>query len=157
MHCAALHLCMTGKVPVVLIAHNNNVFSCSCRQWWMFAIQANLSDIREQRVRGSWDFALQRARDVQTYTSLYLRRLKGVPLSPQEEVGHRATSLFLMEAPLIWREWINSYGSQNWQRTRLTFKIKYPVQILSLFLHQRCSLQFTSCTYLVLKWHKVLI
>ncbi|KAM9855129.1 intermembrane lipid transfer protein VPS13D [Aulostomus maculatus] len=55
------------------------------RQWWMFAIQANLNEIREQRRRGSWDFALQRARDAQTYTSLYFRRLKGVSLSPQEE------------------------------------------------------------------------
>ncbi|XP_034732761.1 vacuolar protein sorting-associated protein 13D isoform X3 [Etheostoma cragini] len=60
--------------------------SGNCRQWWMFAIQANLSEIREQRRRGSWGFALQRARDAQTYTSLYFRRLKGVPLSSQEEV-----------------------------------------------------------------------
>uniref|UniRef100_UPI0037E8D5D5 intermembrane lipid transfer protein VPS13D n=1 Tax=Semicossyphus pulcher TaxID=241346 RepID=UPI0037E8D5D5 len=59
--------------------------SGNCRQWWMFAIQANLSEIREQRRRGSWDFALQRARDAQTYTSLYFRRLKGALLSPQEE------------------------------------------------------------------------
>ncbi|XP_028308916.1 vacuolar protein sorting-associated protein 13D isoform X3 [Gouania willdenowi] len=57
----------------------------NCRQWWMFAIQANLSEIREQRWRGSWDFALQRARDAQTYTSLYFRKLKKVPLSSQEE------------------------------------------------------------------------
>ncbi|XP_062282583.1 intermembrane lipid transfer protein VPS13D isoform X2 [Scomber scombrus] len=56
-----------------------------CRQWWMFAIEANLNEIREQRRRGSWDFALKRARDAQTYTSLYFRTLKGVPLSPQEE------------------------------------------------------------------------
>lgn len=61
--------------------------SCSCRLWWLFAIQANLSEIREQRQRGSWEFALHRARDAQTYTSLYFRRLKGVPLSPEEEVG----------------------------------------------------------------------
>ncbi|XP_037627751.1 vacuolar protein sorting-associated protein 13D isoform X2 [Sebastes umbrosus] len=59
--------------------------SGSCRQWWMFAIQANLSEIREQRRRGSWNFALHRARDAQTYTSLYFRRLKGIPLSPEEE------------------------------------------------------------------------
>ncbi|XP_041656068.1 vacuolar protein sorting-associated protein 13D isoform X2 [Cheilinus undulatus] len=59
--------------------------SGNCRQWWMFAIEANLNEIREQRRRGSWEFALQRARDAQTYTSLYFRRLKGVPLSPQEE------------------------------------------------------------------------
>lgn len=60
--------------------------SCSCRLWWLFAIQANLSEIREQRQRGSWEFALHRARDAQTYTSLYFRRLKGIPLSPEEEV-----------------------------------------------------------------------
>ncbi|XP_035798448.2 intermembrane lipid transfer protein VPS13D isoform X2 [Amphiprion ocellaris] len=59
--------------------------SGNCRQWWVFAIQANLSEIREQRRRGTWDFALQRARDAQTYTSLYCRRLKRVTLSPQEE------------------------------------------------------------------------
>ncbi|KAM4563375.1 intermembrane lipid transfer protein VPS13D isoform 4-T4 [Odontesthes bonariensis] len=59
--------------------------SGNCRKWWMFAIQANLSEIREQRRRDSWIFALHRARDVQTYTSLYFSRLKGVPLSPQEE------------------------------------------------------------------------
>lgn len=58
----------------------------------MFAIQANLSEIREQRQRGSWEFALQRARDAQTYTSLYFRKLKAVPLTPQEEVTHRNTN-----------------------------------------------------------------
>ncbi|XP_030278179.1 vacuolar protein sorting-associated protein 13D isoform X1 [Sparus aurata] len=59
--------------------------SGNCRQWWLFAIKANLNEIREQRRRSSWHFALQRARDTQTYTSLYFRKLKGVPLSPQEE------------------------------------------------------------------------
>ncbi|XP_041858896.1 vacuolar protein sorting-associated protein 13D isoform X3 [Melanotaenia boesemani] len=59
--------------------------SGNCREWWMFAIQANLSEIKEQRRRGSWNFALQRARDAQTYTSLYFSRLKGVLLNPQEE------------------------------------------------------------------------
>ncbi|XP_053704503.1 intermembrane lipid transfer protein VPS13D [Synchiropus splendidus] len=58
----------------------------NCRQWWMFAIQANLNEIREQRHRRTWNFALQRARDAQTYTSLYFHRLKGIPLSPQEEI-----------------------------------------------------------------------
>uniref|UniRef100_A0A671WLN2 Vacuolar protein sorting 13 homolog D n=1 Tax=Sparus aurata TaxID=8175 RepID=A0A671WLN2_SPAAU len=60
--------------------------SGNCRQWWLFAIKANLNEIREQRRRSSWHFALQRARDTQTYTSLYFRKLKGVPLSPQEEL-----------------------------------------------------------------------
>ncbi|KAM4610547.1 intermembrane lipid transfer protein VPS13D [Polymixia lowei] len=57
----------------------------NCRQWWMFAIQANLSEIREQRHRGSWDFALQRARDTRLYTDLYFQRLKGAPLNPHQE------------------------------------------------------------------------
>lgn len=57
----------------------------NCRAWWVFAIQANLNEIREQRQRCSWDFALQRARDAQTYTGLYSRKLKGVTLIPKEE------------------------------------------------------------------------
>ncbi|KAM3617296.1 uncharacterized protein V6R79_004435 [Siganus canaliculatus] len=59
--------------------------SKNCQQWWNFAIQANLSEIREQRRRRSWHFVLQRARDNCTYTSLYFRKLKGVPLSTLEE------------------------------------------------------------------------
>uniref|UniRef100_A0A9J7Y3S5 Vacuolar protein sorting 13 homolog D n=1 Tax=Cyprinus carpio carpio TaxID=630221 RepID=A0A9J7Y3S5_CYPCA len=59
--------------------------SGNCRQWWMFAINANLNEIREQRRHGSWDFALHRARDAKLYTSLYFQRLKGDTLSPQEE------------------------------------------------------------------------
>ncbi|XP_024125798.1 vacuolar protein sorting-associated protein 13D isoform X2 [Oryzias melastigma] len=57
----------------------------NCRQWWMFAIEANLNVIREQRRRCSWMFSLQRARDARTYTSLYFTRLKGISLSPLEE------------------------------------------------------------------------
>ncbi|KAJ8016357.1 hypothetical protein DPEC_G00006370 [Dallia pectoralis] len=57
----------------------------NCRDWWKFAVQANLSEIREQRRRGNWEFALQRARDAQLYTNLYFRRLKGLPLDPSEE------------------------------------------------------------------------
>ncbi|MCJ8741597.1 hypothetical protein PDJAM_G00072560 [Pangasius djambal] len=63
------------KVPV----------SENCRQWWMFAISANLEEIREKQRRNNWDFALQRARDAQLYTKLYAQRLKGVHLSLQEE------------------------------------------------------------------------
>ncbi|XP_067095428.1 intermembrane lipid transfer protein VPS13D [Osmerus mordax] len=63
------------KVPV----------SVNCRQWWTFAIHANLSEIRELRRRRNWDFALQRARDAQVYTNLYFQRLKGAPLDPHEE------------------------------------------------------------------------
>ncbi|XP_066547335.1 intermembrane lipid transfer protein VPS13D isoform X1 [Amia ocellicauda] len=63
------------KVPV----------SGNCREWWMFAINANLFEIREQRRCRNWDFALRRARDAQCYTTLYCQRLKGVALSPTEE------------------------------------------------------------------------
>ncbi|XP_053338052.1 intermembrane lipid transfer protein VPS13D isoform X1 [Clarias gariepinus] len=63
------------KVPV----------SENCRQWWMFAIRANLEEIKETQRRNNWDFALQRARDAQLYTKLYRQRLRGVILSPQEE------------------------------------------------------------------------
>lgn len=66
----------------IILFHNGR----SCRQWWMFGINANLNEIREQRRQGSWDFALHRARDAKLYTSLYFQRLKGVTLGPQEEV-----------------------------------------------------------------------
>ncbi|XP_028848635.1 vacuolar protein sorting-associated protein 13D isoform X2 [Denticeps clupeoides] len=58
----------------------------NCRQWWIFAINANLSAIREQRRRRNWDFAIQRARDAQLYTSLYNQRLNGILLTSQEEI-----------------------------------------------------------------------
>ncbi|XP_076848119.1 LOW QUALITY PROTEIN: intermembrane lipid transfer protein VPS13D [Brachyhypopomus gauderio] len=64
------------KVPV----------SGNCRQWWMFAIRANLNKIREKHRRSNWDFALQRARDAQLYTSLYGQRLEGVALTADEEI-----------------------------------------------------------------------
>ncbi|CAL8369136.1 unnamed protein product [Lota lota] len=57
----------------------------SCRQWWMFAIQANLNEIREQRHRRSWEFALHRAKDARLYTDLYFQRVKGALLSLHEE------------------------------------------------------------------------
>ncbi|KAG9337681.1 hypothetical protein JZ751_028331 [Albula glossodonta] len=63
------------KVPVI----------GNCRQWWMFAINANLSEIQEQRRRENWDFALQRARDAKLYTQLYSQRLKGLTLTAQEQ------------------------------------------------------------------------
>ncbi|XP_060794237.1 intermembrane lipid transfer protein VPS13D isoform X2 [Neoarius graeffei] len=63
------------KVPV----------SENCRQWWMFAISANLEEIREKRRRNNWDFALHRAQDAQLYIKLYGQRLKRVTLSLQEE------------------------------------------------------------------------
>uniref|UniRef100_A0A493TDW8 Vacuolar protein sorting 13 homolog D n=1 Tax=Anas platyrhynchos platyrhynchos TaxID=8840 RepID=A0A493TDW8_ANAPP len=55
-----------------------------CREWWIFALNANLSEIREQRQRSSWEFALHRARDAVSYTDMYYSKLKGEPLSTAE-------------------------------------------------------------------------
>lgn len=63
------------KVPV----------SGNCRQWWMFAISANLERISEKQRRNNWNFALQRARDAQLYTKLHGQWLRGNTLSLQEE------------------------------------------------------------------------
>ncbi|KAJ7401442.1 hypothetical protein BTVI_95875 [Pitangus sulphuratus] len=57
----------------------------NCREWWIFALNANLSEIREQRQRSTWEFALQRARDAVSYTDLYYSKLKGEPLSAAEQ------------------------------------------------------------------------
>lgn len=58
----------------------------SCRGWWIFALNANLSEIREQRQRSTWAFALRRARDAVSYTDLYYSKLKGEPLSAADQV-----------------------------------------------------------------------
>uniref|UniRef100_A0A3Q2EIY1 Vacuolar protein sorting 13 homolog D n=1 Tax=Cyprinodon variegatus TaxID=28743 RepID=A0A3Q2EIY1_CYPVA len=83
--------------------------SGNCRAWWLFAIQANLSDIRELRRRGSWGFALQRAQDAQTYTSLYFKRLKGVLLIPEEEVSCRFEEEQTLEELQILREVVHDW------------------------------------------------
>ncbi|NWR10533.1 VP13D protein, partial [Paradoxornis webbianus] len=57
----------------------------NCREWWIFALNANLSEIREQRRRSTWAFALQRARDAVSYTDLYYSKLKGEPLSAADQ------------------------------------------------------------------------
>nr|XP_023697192.1 vacuolar protein sorting-associated protein 13D isoform X3 [Paramormyrops kingsleyae] len=59
--------------------------SGNSRQWWRFAVDASLSDVRERRRRRNWEFALRRAKDAQLYTGLYMDRLKGIPLDPMEE------------------------------------------------------------------------
>lgn len=58
----------------------------SCRGWWIFALNANLSEIREQRQRSTWAFVLRRARDAVSYTDLYYSKLKGEPLSAADQV-----------------------------------------------------------------------
>ncbi|XP_004411222.1 PREDICTED: vacuolar protein sorting-associated protein 13D [Odobenus rosmarus divergens] len=49
----------------------------SCREWWYFALNANLNEIREERKRCTWDFLLHRARDAVSYTDKYFSKLKG--------------------------------------------------------------------------------
>ncbi|KAM6240877.1 intermembrane lipid transfer protein VPS13D isoform 4-T4 [Porphyrio hochstetteri] len=57
----------------------------NCREWWIFALNANLSEIREQRQRSTWEFALHRAQDAVSYTDMYYSKLKGEPLSTAEQ------------------------------------------------------------------------
>ncbi|XP_007491817.2 intermembrane lipid transfer protein VPS13D isoform X1 [Monodelphis domestica] len=59
--------------------------SKNCQEWWYFALNANLFEIREQRKRSTWDFALHRARDAVSYTDKYFNKLKGALLSADEE------------------------------------------------------------------------
>ncbi|XP_058408923.1 intermembrane lipid transfer protein VPS13D isoform X7 [Diceros bicornis minor] len=64
--------------PKVAISEN-------CREWWYFALNANLSEIREQRKRCTWDFLLHRARDAVSYTDKYFSKLKGGLLSADDK------------------------------------------------------------------------
>ncbi|KAM7098123.1 intermembrane lipid transfer protein VPS13D isoform 5-T6 [Molossus nigricans] len=57
----------------------------NCREWWYFALNANLHAIREQRKRCTWDFLLHRARDAVTYTDRYFSKLKGGLLSADDK------------------------------------------------------------------------
>ncbi|XP_071432103.1 intermembrane lipid transfer protein VPS13D isoform X4 [Pithys albifrons albifrons] len=61
----------------------------NCRQWWLFALNANLAAIREQRQRCTWRFALRRARDALCYTHWYYSKLKGEPLTAAEQAEMR--------------------------------------------------------------------
>ncbi|XP_047579572.1 intermembrane lipid transfer protein VPS13D isoform X3 [Lutra lutra] len=56
--------------PKVAVSEN-------CREWWYFALNANLNEIREERKRCTWDFLLHRARDAVSYTDKYFSKLKG--------------------------------------------------------------------------------
>ncbi|XP_057355730.1 intermembrane lipid transfer protein VPS13D isoform X8 [Manis pentadactyla] len=57
----------------------------NCREWWYFALNANLNEIREQRKRCTWDFLLHRARDAVSYTDKYFSKLKGVLMSADDK------------------------------------------------------------------------
>lgn len=58
----------------------------SCREWWYFALNANLNEIREERKRCTWDFLLHRARDAVSYTDKYFSKLKGGLLPADDKV-----------------------------------------------------------------------
>ncbi|KAF6112214.1 vacuolar protein sorting 13-like protein D [Phyllostomus discolor] len=57
----------------------------NCREWWYFALNANLHEIREQRRRCTWDFLSHRARDAVSYTDKYFTKLKGGVLSADDK------------------------------------------------------------------------
>uniref|UniRef100_A0A2K6FE78 Vacuolar protein sorting 13 homolog D n=1 Tax=Propithecus coquereli TaxID=379532 RepID=A0A2K6FE78_PROCO len=59
--------------------------SKNCREWWCFALNANLYEIREQRKHCTWDFMLHRARDAVSYTDKYFSKLKGGLLSAEDK------------------------------------------------------------------------
>ncbi|XP_052031847.1 LOW QUALITY PROTEIN: intermembrane lipid transfer protein VPS13D [Apodemus sylvaticus] len=71
-----------GKVrkwkPKVAVSKN-------CREWWYFALNANLYEIREQRKCWTWEFLLHRARDAVFYTDRYFNKVKGVALSADDK------------------------------------------------------------------------
>ncbi|XP_054993601.1 intermembrane lipid transfer protein VPS13D isoform X1 [Sorex araneus] len=64
--------------PKVAVSEN-------CREWWYFALNANLNAIREQRKHCTWDFLLHRARDAVFYTDRYFSKLKGGLLSEDDK------------------------------------------------------------------------
>ncbi|KAG8505608.1 Vacuolar protein sorting-associated protein 13D [Galemys pyrenaicus] len=64
--------------PKVAVSEN-------CREWWYFALNANLHEIREQRKCCTWDFLLHRARDAVSYTDKYFSKLKGGLLSTDDK------------------------------------------------------------------------
>uniref|UniRef100_A0A8D0BUC4 Vacuolar protein sorting 13 homolog D n=1 Tax=Salvator merianae TaxID=96440 RepID=A0A8D0BUC4_SALMN len=57
----------------------------NCREWWQFALNAHIMEIREQKERSSWEFALHRAQDAVLYTDIYYKKLREEPLSDEEQ------------------------------------------------------------------------
>lgn len=70
---------------------------CSCREWWYFALNANLYEIREQRKCWTWDFLLHRARDAVFYTDRYFNKLKGGVLSADDKVSGLLAQHFFLD------------------------------------------------------------
>ncbi|KAK9392132.1 vacuolar protein sorting-associated protein 13D [Crotalus adamanteus] len=57
----------------------------NCQEWWHFALNTHLAEIREQKKRSSWEFVLRRAHDAVLYTDLYYKKLKDLLLSEEEQ------------------------------------------------------------------------
>ncbi|KAM4015734.1 LOW QUALITY PROTEIN: intermembrane lipid transfer protein VPS13D [Anomaloglossus baeobatrachus] len=57
----------------------------NCREWWLFALNANLSEIQKQRQRLRLEFLLHRARDAVFYCDKRYNRLQGMELSAEQE------------------------------------------------------------------------
>ncbi|XP_077106391.1 intermembrane lipid transfer protein VPS13D isoform X2 [Ranitomeya variabilis] len=57
----------------------------NCREWWLFALNANLSEIQKQRQRLRLEFLLHRARDAVFYCDKHSCRLQGMQLSAAHE------------------------------------------------------------------------
>ncbi|XP_041061622.1 vacuolar protein sorting-associated protein 13D [Carcharodon carcharias] len=74
------------------------------REWWNFALNANLAEIREQRRRLNWMFVLQRARDAVIYTEKYHHKLKGSLNSFEDEELERIEDEQTFEELKILRE-----------------------------------------------------
>uniref|UniRef100_A0A670ZLE6 Vacuolar protein sorting 13 homolog D n=1 Tax=Pseudonaja textilis TaxID=8673 RepID=A0A670ZLE6_PSETE len=78
--------------------------SGNCREWWLFALNAHLAEITEQKARSSWEFALRRARDAVLYTELYYNKLKELSLSEEEQEVERIEDEQTFEELKILRE-----------------------------------------------------
>ncbi|XP_069804325.1 intermembrane lipid transfer protein VPS13D isoform X2 [Dendropsophus ebraccatus] len=63
------------KVPVLT----------NCREWWLFALNANLSEIQKHRQRLRLEFLLHRARDAVFYCDKHYGRLQGLQLPAEHE------------------------------------------------------------------------
>ncbi|XP_073441688.1 intermembrane lipid transfer protein VPS13D isoform X3 [Dendrobates tinctorius] len=57
----------------------------NCREWWLFALNANLSKIQKQRQRLRLEFLLHRARDAVFYCDKHYCHLQGMQLSAEHE------------------------------------------------------------------------
>ncbi|CAN2388149.1 Vacuolar protein sorting 13 homolog D (S. cerevisiae) [Pristimantis euphronides] len=57
----------------------------NCREWWRFALNANLAEIQDQRQRLRLEYLLHRAQDAVFYCDKHYNRLQGLQLSAEHE------------------------------------------------------------------------